>query len=114
MASAVAASVWDTPYISSDLLKENMTCITFGQPLVSVDVIQRVAKARPEMVTTIHAIFTEQDQIPSLMSLLDECWSQKSQQTQSKSSVHVSVAVTNAQTVVSSSTSLKLFDINFL
>ena len=114
MASAVAASVWDTPYISSDLLKENMTCITFGQPLVSVDVIQRVAKARPEMVTTIHAIYTEQDQIPSLMSLFDECWSQKSQQTQSKSSVHVSVAVSNAQTAVSSSTSLKLFDINFL
>ena len=75
----MAASVWDTPYISSDLLKKNMTCITFGQPLVSVDLVQTVARRRPEMMTTINAIFTEQDQIPSLMGLLDECWSEKAQ-----------------------------------
>ena len=98
----MAASVWDTPYISSDLLKENMTCITFGQPLVSVDVIQRVTRARPEMVTTVHAIFIEQDQIPSLMSLLDVSWNQKSQKTESKGTLgaHVSMAINNAQTMV--------------
>ena len=114
LASAVAASVWDTPYISSDLLNENMTCITFGQPLVSVDVIHKVVRTRPEMVKTIHAILTEQDQIPSLMSLFDECWSQKSQQAQNKSSVHVSVAVTNVQTAVSSSTCLKLVHVRII
>ena len=103
LASAVAASVWDTPYISSDLLKENMTCITFGQPLVTVDIVHRVAIKRPEMVTTINAIFTKQDQIPSLMGLLDECWSAKAQQTQTKSTpgVQVSVAAVNCgQTMV--------------
>ena len=96
MASAVAASVWDTPYISSDLLKKNMTCITFGQPLVSVDIVQKVARRRPEMVTTINAVFTEQDQIPSLMGLLDECWSEK---VQTKSAVGIQVHVANQSAV---------------
>ena len=91
LASAVAASVWDTPYISSDLLKKNMTCITFGQPLVSVDIIQNVAIRRPEIVTTINAVLTEQDQIPSLMGLLDECWSEKAQ-TKSALGVQIQVA----------------------
>ena len=91
MASAVAASVWDTPYISSDLLKKNITCITFGPPLVSVDIIQKVARRSPEIDTTIHAVFTEQDQIPSLIGLLDECWSEKAQ-TKSALGVQIQVA----------------------
>ena len=85
MAAALTASVWDTPYISGDLLKHNMTCITFGQPHVSINVIQWVARRRPEMVETINAIFVEEDQIPRLMGLLDECWSQKAQQSQNTS-----------------------------
>ena len=89
LASAMAARVWDTPYISSDLLKDNMTCVTFGQPHVAVDVIQRIARRRPEMVTTINAIFIDEDQIPSLMGLLDECWSDKVRQTQSRSAIGV-------------------------
>ena len=97
MASAVAASVWDTPYISSDLLKKNMTCITFGQPLVSVDIVQKMARERRDIVTTVHAIFTEQDQIPSLMGLLDGCWSEKAQ---TKRALGVQVQVPN-QTAVS-------------
>ena len=73
----MTALVLDTPYIRSDLLKNNMTCVTFGQPHVAVDIIQRVARRRPEMVTTIHAVFVDEDQVPSLMGLLDECWSDK-------------------------------------
>ena len=97
MASAVAACIWDTPYISSDLLIQNMTCIAFGLPHVSVDVIQKVAIRRPEMVKTINAIFIEEDQIPKLMGLLDECWSQQAQQA-SDLELHLSAPV---QTMVS-------------
>ena len=96
LASAVTARVWDTPYISSDLLKDNMTCITFGQPHVAVEVIQRVARRRPEMVKTINTIFIDEDQIPSLMGFLDECWSGKVQQVQSRSALGVQLsALTN-------------------
>ena len=82
LASAIAASVWDAPFISSDLLKENMTCITFGQPHVKIEVIQSVADRRPEMVSTFHLIYHEHDHIPSILSLLDECWSAKIQKQQ--------------------------------
>ena len=80
MASTVAACVWETPFITSDHLKENMLCITFGQPLVSVEVVQRVVRNRPEIISTLHSIYLEDDHIPSLLSLLDECWSAKLQQ----------------------------------
>ena len=92
LAFAVAARVWDTPYISSDLLKDNMTCVTFGQPHVVVDIMQRVAKRRSEMVTTINAIFVDEDQVPSLMGLLDECWSDKGQQVQNRSALGVQLS----------------------
>ena len=85
------ARVWDTPYISAELLKENLTCITFGQPLVRVDVIQKVVRRRPEMVSTIHAIFTEVDHLPSLMGLLDECWSDRIQLAQSRGAIGIRI-----------------------
>ena len=102
LASAVAARVWNTPYISSDLLKNNMTCVTFGQPHVVVDIIQEVARKWSEMVTTIHAIFVNEDQFPSLMGLLDECWSDKVQQAQSRSAlgVQMSAPANPSQSVV--------------
>ena len=89
--------MWHTPYISSDLLKKNMTCITFGQPQVEVDIIKEVARRRPEMVTTINAIFITEDHIPNLMGLLDECWSAKIQQTQTEGALgaELSSAFTN-------------------
>ena len=73
----MTALVWNLPYISADLLKDNLTCITFGKPRVSVRVIQTVAQRRPEIASTIHSIYSESDNVPSLMSYLDESWSAK-------------------------------------
>ena len=96
------ARVWDSPYISAELLKENLTCITFGQPHVRVDVIQRVARRRPEMVSTIHAICTEVDHLPSLMCILDECWSDTIQLAQNRDAlgIHLSAIANHSQKAV--------------
>ena len=91
LACAVAARVWDTPYIGSNLLKDNMACITFGQPLVAVQVIQRVVRRRPEIVSTLHAVYLEEDLVPSLMNLLNESWSASESQSKSTSGVQVSL-----------------------
>jgi hypothetical protein len=91
--------VWDTPYISAELLKENLTCITFGQPHVRINVVQRVAKRRPEMISTIHAIFTEVDHLPSLMGLLDECWSDRLQLAQSRDALGIHLSNHNQKAV---------------
>ena len=64
-----------------------MTCITFGQPHVMIEVIERVAKRKPEMISTFHSVYLEDDHIPSVLSLLDECWSAKLQKQRSEGAV---------------------------
>ena len=75
LASTVAAQVWDLPYLSSDLLKENLACITFGQPHVTLQIVQKVAMQRPDFTTTIHTVYSQDDCVPQLMRFLDESWS---------------------------------------
>lgn len=75
LASTVAAQVWDLPYISSDLLKENLACITFGQPHVALQIVQTVAMQRPDFTTTIHTVYSQDDCVPQVMRFLDESWS---------------------------------------
>ena len=70
--------------ISTDPLKNNMICITFGQPNVDVEIIRNMARRRRDIITTIHAIFIAEDHIPSLMRFLDECWSAKVDPTQTE------------------------------
>ena len=67
--------VWSLPYISSNLLRENLVCITFGKPLVSIKLAQSVAQRRPDISSTIHSIQMEGDPVPSLMNFLDVSWS---------------------------------------
>lgn len=71
----MAAQVWGLPYISADLLKENLACITFGQPHVALQIVKEVAMQRPDFTATIHAVYSQDDCVPQLMRFLDESWS---------------------------------------
>ena len=71
----MAAQVWGSPYISADLLKKNLVCITFGQPYVTLQIVKEVAMQRPEFTATIHTVYSQDDCVPQLMRYLDECWS---------------------------------------
>ena len=84
MACAVTASVWETPYISTDLLRQNLVCITFGQPHVSMPMLDRVVSQRPELVSTIHSFHCEEDPVPRLLRFLDVSWSQEVEGKESK------------------------------
>ncbi len=75
LATALAAMVWNTPYIGADLLRDHMVCITFGQPHVTVPLLADVARQRAELTSTIHCIYSQDDMVPRLMSYLDESWS---------------------------------------
>ena len=68
--------MWETPYISTDLLRQNLVCITFGQPHVAMPMLDRVASQRPELVSTIHSFHCEDDPVPRLLRFLDVSWSQ--------------------------------------
>ena len=75
LACAIAACVWDLPYISSSLLKENLVCITFAQPHIPVPWLPEVAKECPDLVSTMHTVYWEGDVVPRLTMFLNECCS---------------------------------------
>ena len=74
LASSVTAAVWETPYIGADLLKKNLVCITFGQPLFSLPAVHNVAREQ-EIKLTIHTIHIQEDVFPRAISVLNECCS---------------------------------------
>ena len=71
----MAALVWDSSYISSRDLKENLACITFGQPHVTVPLLLKVAREQPDLTSTIHSIYWQDDVMPRLTRFLNECCS---------------------------------------
>ena len=75
LACAIAACVWDLPYISSSFLKENLACITFAQPHIPVPWLPEVARERPDLVSTIYTVYWEGDLVPRLARFLNECCS---------------------------------------
>ena len=72
MALSVAALLWDLPLLGMDLLKENVACLTFGQPLISLPHVMDVVQATPEFESIVHSIYHKEDAVPRVMSFLDE------------------------------------------
>ena len=71
LACSVAVQVWQRGYIPAQLLQENLACITFAQPHLPVPQLAELARDRPEIKSTIHAIYYEEDVFPRLVRLLD-------------------------------------------
>ena len=71
LACSIAVQVWQRGYIPAQLLQENLTCITFAQPHLPVPQLAELARDRPEIKGTVHAIYYEEDIVPRLVRLLD-------------------------------------------
>ncbi len=71
LACSIAVQVWQRGYIPAQLLQENLVCITFAQPHLPVPQLADLARDRPEIVNTIHAIYFEEDIVPRLLRVLD-------------------------------------------
>ena len=69
------ARVWETPYFPVALLKQNLVCITFGQPHVTVPMLESAAAQNPELASCIHSFYCEDDPVPRLLRVLDKSWS---------------------------------------
>ena len=67
LACCVAANIWNKSYINTDALEKSVVCITFGQPLLSIPLVQEVVKKFPRFEATIHSIFDKEDIIPRLL-----------------------------------------------
>ena len=67
----LAARLWQLPQISTAQLKSNVFCITFGQPLIKGSLITQAADLFPEYNSTVHAITSENDTLPSIIEKFD-------------------------------------------
>ncbi len=72
LACSIVVRIWQEGYISAHLLQENLSCITFGQPHLPVPQLAELAKDRPMISSTIHAVYYEEDLVPRMMRFLDQ------------------------------------------
>lgn len=66
LACSVAAKLWSTA-LDPSLLQRNLCCITFGQPIISLPYVKKMAKHFPKLEETIHLVLNKEDIIPGLM-----------------------------------------------
>ena len=74
---AIAAKIWDLPHASMQNL-HRLKCITFGQPQISMTLVEQVVDRFPEFVESVHALYLENDDLPRVMALLDRPYEQQS------------------------------------
>ena len=77
LAATLMACMWEMPYFPAALLKQNLVCITFGQPHVVVPMLESAAAQNPELASCIHSFYCEDDPVPRLLRVLDRSWSQE-------------------------------------
>ena len=77
LAANLTACVWETMHDDAALLKQNLICITFGQPHVTVPMLESPAVQNSELASCIHSFYCEDDPVPRLLRVLDRSWSQE-------------------------------------
>ena len=71
LAQMLAAQLWLLPLTNTEMLKSNVICITFGQPLIQSEQLSHVAEIFPDFKNNVHAIGLENDGFPSVVEKLD-------------------------------------------
>lgn len=71
LAQMLTAQLWLQPLIDTEVLKSNVICITFGQPLVQSEQLSHATDIFPDFKDSIHAICLEDDSFPSIAEKLD-------------------------------------------
>ena len=63
--------MWQNPLLGDDLLKENVVCVTFGQPLINLPVVLEAIEASPDLESSLHSVFVKEDLVPRVMQFFD-------------------------------------------
>ena len=71
LACSVATQIWKCGLFSNQELQERLSCITFSQPHINVPELSEVAKSHPEIISTLYAIYREDDAYPTLLMYLN-------------------------------------------
>ena len=67
LACCVTSYLWRAGFLLSvALLQKNVTCITFGQPLINIPFVHKTILTFPQLEDTIHLVLDKQDKVPGL------------------------------------------------
>ena len=77
IAMVIAAKIWDLPHVSMHNL-HRLKCITFGQPQISMTLVEQIVDRFPEFVESVHALYLESDAFPRVMASFDRLYEQRS------------------------------------
>jgi hypothetical protein len=67
MACHIAAILWKRSSIDRDILKENIICVTFGQPLIPIPSVEEAINDHPQFEATIHTVYDKDDFFPRVL-----------------------------------------------
>lgn len=71
LALSVTTSLWRSPLISTSVLEKNLCCISLSPPLINFPSLQEVIAESPQINSTLHSIFIQDDFMPRLTMFLD-------------------------------------------
>lgn len=67
----LTAQLWLQPLTNTEVLKSNVICITFGQPLIQSEQLSHVSEIFPDFKDNVHAIYREGDSFPFIAEKID-------------------------------------------
>ena len=66
LACCNAARLWRDTCIGVDVLEKNVTCVTFGQPLLTIPYVQETVSSYTKFEGTIFCVYDVEDIFPKL------------------------------------------------
>ena len=70
LACCVCAQLWHNTMADQEALAQDIICITFGQPLLPIKVVEDEIAISPLFERSIHCIFNKDDSVPLALSYL--------------------------------------------
>ena len=67
LACYAAACIWKMASTSTNVLEKNMICITFGQPFLSLPLLEEAIANFPQLAGILHQVYQTDDVLPGLM-----------------------------------------------
>ena len=67
LACYVTATLWKESYIPVTDLEKNVVCVTYGQPLIKVPLVEQVIKDFDHFQDTVYHVFDREDIFPRVL-----------------------------------------------
>lgn len=63
----MTATLWKESYIPITDLEKNVVCVTYGQPLVKVPLVEHVVKCYEHFQDTVYHVYDREDTFPRVL-----------------------------------------------